>query len=78
MVLNHPTSAPRPARASIGPIPREIANIVVVTVGLLMALEIGSSIADAVNATTPWLCMACYAGPLAAVSALFWLIGRRF
>ncbi len=53
-------------------------KIVVVALGLLLSVQFGSMIADAIQAYTPWLLMLCYAGPLLTVAAACSLIGRLF
>jgi hypothetical protein len=51
--------------------------MVIVAAGLLLAVQLGAVIADAFSAYTLWLMMLCYVGPVVAVAAIFWAIGRR-
>jgi hypothetical protein len=55
----------------------ETARMVIVAAGLLLAVQLGAVIADAFSAYTLWLMMLCYVGPVVAVAAIFWAIGRR-
>jgi hypothetical protein len=73
-----PGAATGSRRAAFGPIPREIVNILVVSLGLLLALQAGSMIADSIQAVTPWLDMVCFVVPVAAMAGFMWLIGRLF
>jgi hypothetical protein len=68
--------ASKPRILSFARIPRELFNIIVVSVGLFAAIHVGDRIADAIQADTPWLSMLCYTAPIAVVSAIFWLVGR--
>jgi hypothetical protein len=49
----------------------------VVAIGLLAAVQVGSSAADWLHAATPGVLLACFTAPIVIVSAAFWLIGRR-
>jgi hypothetical protein len=64
------------AKSAPQPFLGDTARIVIVSLGLILALQVGGVIADAIRADTPWLTMLCYTGPVAAASVAFWLIGR--
>ncbi len=73
--LNSPANAAKP---SPEPFWGETLKIIGVSVGLLLAVQLGSFIVDALHAYMPWLLMLCYAVPILAVAAIFGLIGRLF
>ena len=73
-----PGAVTGPRRPAFGPVPREFVNILVVSLGLLLALQAGSMVADSIQAVTPWLDMVCFVVPVAAMAGFMWLIGRLF
>ncbi len=72
-------SEPKPPRPthSLRTIPREVIAMVGTAFGILIAVGTGSLLAAQVPVNSPWLFMAAYAVPAAAVFAVFWLISRR-
>jgi hypothetical protein len=68
-------AAPRPAKTPlvVGPTLR----IVIVSLGLLLALQLGAMLADYSHAERPWQVLACLTGPIGLAAAAFWVIGRR-
>jgi hypothetical protein len=70
-------SAPRLAHWLFRRVQRKTVNAFVIGLCLLLSLPIGSMAADWAHAETPGFTLLCLTAPLAVVSAVFWLIGRR-
>lgn len=70
------TAAAVASPAPFGPVSRRTVNMVVVSLGLLAAVQAGDRAADLTGAAAPWQFMLCYASAITVVAAASWLVNR--
>jgi hypothetical protein len=76
VAITESDSAPTLARSLFHRVQRKTVNAFAVGLCLLLSLPVGSMLADWAHAETPGFILLCLTAPLAAVSAVCWLVGR--